>query len=574
MIRFSNAAIVRFTVFALFFLMMKPNFGISKITLKPRFNTSLEYTDNIFLSGMYEKEDLIFLISPGFTAAIGNKSSGASLSYDIGKSYYHLYSTNNTLRHNAMVSAWWMASKHTEINLDASLLYTEDPIEQYQRDDPGGYGRNNNREIEGKAFSEFDEMTPLSGISDQEILQRDRNTYYKGKTKVSFLHWLNRQSFVNIGYEYEFLENRNLFIQDEYRQRPYIRYTFWPIPRKLGIDTFLSFYRINYNETIEDPASWEEKIESEASLIWWMLPRRLKWNTGLAHTIGVSDEENGAFTTEDDPDNWYETAAVFSRGTYWIYPKILWLDADFRYEQGVSYSQSDRSDPSDDYDDYSAALKISKSFSRLFDTYMEYQHAFVDFRGKGRYSDYTLYHPSVGIEYRPDQQIYVNLALGYLVREMKDGNTESAITFSGGLSKPWQINYRTFFDFQAKSGYEESFYGAQSLGFGFEYDMQANLKYLFSRYVQGEIYGNYERNRYTDNQQSGERIDLDTYRDNRIGEIGVGLVFLPGWKWRWLTMRIDYLYRDIDSTISDYSYKENRIRWQIFATPQKSYPID
>ena len=96
----------------------------------PRISVGAEYTDNVFQAEDNEKDDYITTISPGFTAEILGKNSGANISYDPKYAMYDEYNENDRWRHDARFKGWAKVSKNTRLDLRDWFRLTEAPLSE------------------------------------------------------------------------------------------------------------------------------------------------------------------------------------------------------------------------------------------------------------------------------------------------------------------------------------------------------------------------------------------------------------------------------------------------------------
>ena len=110
------------------FLITSMSFGY-QATFIPRVSVNGEYTDNIFITNddNFIEDDLITTITPGFTADILGKNSGANISYDASYAMYKNYDEFNGWRHNVNFNGWSQMAKKTRLDVGDNFIYTEDP---------------------------------------------------------------------------------------------------------------------------------------------------------------------------------------------------------------------------------------------------------------------------------------------------------------------------------------------------------------------------------------------------------------------------------------------------------------
>ncbi|MBW2643054.1 MAG: outer membrane beta-barrel protein [Deltaproteobacteria bacterium] len=175
-------------------------------TFIPRISVSEEYTDNIFLTDSNKEHEYITIISPGFTAQILGKYSGAEISYDAGYSIYDKYDEYDGWRHNVEFSGWSELSKNTRLEVNNSFLRTEDPL----RDSDIAALRAENPEA----------------LIDSTI-RRSRQIYYTNTAGINLIHQFGRADSFNLGFIHSFLKNDDPDYEDNERYNPYAGLTYW-----------------------------------------------------------------------------------------------------------------------------------------------------------------------------------------------------------------------------------------------------------------------------------------------------------------------------------------------------------
>jgi len=99
----------------------------AQFTIVPQTSAAATYTDNVNLTKDDKEDDFIITLWAGITAQLLGKTSGASLSTDIGYSFYDQNSDNNAFRLPLNFQAWTQPTKNTRINFINRFLRTEDP---------------------------------------------------------------------------------------------------------------------------------------------------------------------------------------------------------------------------------------------------------------------------------------------------------------------------------------------------------------------------------------------------------------------------------------------------------------
>ena len=76
------------------------------VLIYPRATVTERFSDNIYLTKNDKEDDFITTPTVGFTAALPGQSTGFSLSYDGGYSFYAKNDESDGWQHNALGSFW------------------------------------------------------------------------------------------------------------------------------------------------------------------------------------------------------------------------------------------------------------------------------------------------------------------------------------------------------------------------------------------------------------------------------------------------------------------------------------
>ena len=278
----------------------------------------------------------------------------------------------------------------------------------------------------------------------------------------------------------------------------------------------------------------------------------------LTHQFGKSDSfdlgyvysllENDDPTVEDNQSHMPQIGL-----TYWFTNRVG-LESRASYTRANFDEIEDIENPTDDFDRWSGYTKLIRRLTKQLDLFLNYEHTYIDF--KGDEEDYHLFAPSVGADYTIDENTSASAAVGYYIQDFEGGgNTENGFFFQGELSKTWAFK-RGSVNLSGASGLDQSYFGAENLGFEVYYSIEGSADYRFTRYITGNIYGSYRLDDYKDNN-----------REDQTKIAGAGLSYFP---LRWLSMNLNYTYRTVDSTVNADEYDENRATFSVtLADPRR-----
>ncbi|MBA3035273.1 MAG: outer membrane beta-barrel protein [Desulfobacterium sp.] len=270
----------------------------------------------------------------------------------------------------------------------------------------------------------------------------------------------------------------------------------------------------------------------------------------LSHQFGPSDSFSLAYaydTLENkDPgleDNRRHVPSVSL--IYWLTPR--WgTETDLSFEKGEF-------EESADFNNSIGRFRLTRVFSKHFETFVQYTHTMFDDKGEEK-EDYQVYDPALGFTWKMDQDTTFSVSAGYFIRDLEVSDNESGMTINGDLGKKWTFR-RSAFSLTGSSGYDQSYYGAENLGFSKYYQVRGNGKYEFSRHLSADIFGSFRHTRYE---------DLEENRKDDLTSVGSGLNYRIT---QWLMARLSYVYRTLDSSNEEDAYDENRVMLMFSVAP-------
>lgn len=221
-------------------------------------------------------------------------------------------------------------------------------------------------------------------------------------------------------------------------------------------------------------------------------------------------------------------------------------------QTGASYTRGEFSEDTDTFDNYQVDIKLTRNFSKFLDGFVKYSHTYLDYKDDD--DDYQIYNPGLGINYRFARDAFLTLGIGYYIQDEEDNENEKGFNIDLDLGKSWRFK-RGAFRLTGASGYDQTYFGAENLGFTQYYEARGNLTYALTRYLSSNLSLNYRYNRYTD--QEPERKD-------HVATLTGGL----NYQWlRWLNLGLSDSYRVVESNHNQEDYRENRIILNISMTP-------
>lgn len=211
-------------------------------------------------------------------------------------------------------------------------------------------------------------------------------------------------------------------------------------------------------------------------------------------------------------------------------------------------------DESDDLENWQGRLRLSRAFSKFLDGYLQYRQSYVQRGADGE--DYLVYEPSAGVSYRFAKEGTASLGLGYYIRDEEFADDhETGFLVNANINKTWDMR-RSSLSLQGASGYTETYFGAENLGFTIFYQIGAVYNYALRKNLDWNLSANYRHNNFK---------DQDPERKDNIYSVGTGLRYRLT---RRVALGLDYDFRLRESTIEDNEYRENRVLVGLIWRPQ------
>ncbi len=262
----------------------------------------------------------------------------------------------------------------------------------------------------------------------------------------------------------------------------------------------------------------------------------------LSHQFGADDSVYLGYLygilRNEDPEEEDNDRHTLSTGIAYRFTPHIGIDTNVSYTRGLF------SGDSDDTDEWQGSIRLTRSFSRNFDGFVQYAHTYFDYKGDDE--DYQVYDSSVGIDYVFSEDAHLSLSLGYFIQDREVSEDETGLSINGVLGKTWTFR-RGSINLTGSTGYDSAEFGAENLGFTIYQQAGCRSEYGFTRQLRGNIYGSYRRDKY---------VNTEDDRKDRTRNLGAGLTFQPE---RWVALRLDYSYSVIDSTENENGSRENRV---------------
>jgi hypothetical protein len=302
--------------------------------------------------------------------------------------------------------------------------------------------------------------------------------------------------------------------------------------------------RFLYTEDPNDDEDEDNTIRTDRQIYY-----RNTAGVSLTHQFGEADSIALAYNysilendddTEEDNSRYTPSANL----TFWLVPRLWSLDTGVSYTRAEFTGSSQVEDLSDDFDQWTGSIRLTRVVNRDLSVFTTYKHTWLDYEGDE--IDYQIYDPSLGLAYTWGKDARLSLSVGYYVQDKEAGDDESGLTLNGDIGKTWRSK-RSSINLSGASGYEQSYYGAENLGFDIFYSAKVSATYELSRHFSGDAYASYRRDEYS---------ETDDDRKDNTTRTGIGL---SAQLTRWLSSRLGYAYKTVDSDEAEDEYTENRV---------------
>ncbi len=243
-----------------------------------------------------------------------------------------------------------------------------------------------------------------------------------------------------------------------------------------------------------------------------------------------------------------------------------WFNVRWGVEGNGLYSHRDFKDRND-REEYTGNARLIRQFGRRLGGFVDYQHTYVDFDQDADdepESNYNVYAPSAGIGYQIEENARITIGLGYLWQRFEDNDIsddQEGFFVNSEIFKTWPFR-RGFVTLLGSSGYDIADAGSEDLGLNIYYAGRATTGYNFTTRMAGDLFTGYRWDDFPD--EEPDRTD------KTIGA-GAGLNYQA---LRWVNLRLEYNFNDVNSDSDEDEYTENRVMFMVTLTPTQPYRLN
>ena len=276
---------------------------------------------------------------------------------------------------------------------------------------------------------------------------------------------------------------------------------------------------------------------------------------GLRYSILREVDSIGEEENSDESDIWEPFAGI-----------AYWFNVRWGIEGNGLFSHRDFKDRND-REEYTGNARLMRRFSRYLDGFVDYRHTYLDFDQDADdepESDYNVFAPSAGIRYQIEENAYITIGFGYLWQRFDDNDIsdDQESTFvNSEIYKTWPFR-RAFVTLLGRSGYDIDDAGTEDLGLNIYYEGRASTGYNFTTRIVGDLFAGYRWDDYPDE---------DPDRTDKTISAGGGLNYQV---LRWMDLRLEYNFRDLNSDSTEDEYTENRVMFTVTLTPTQPYRLN
>jgi uncharacterized protein (PEP-CTERM system associated) len=162
------------------------------------------------------------------------------------------------------------------------------------------------------------------------------------------------------------------------------------------------------------------------------------------------------------------------------------------------------------------------------------------------------------VTWRFAREASLTVGVGYYYRDEQLGEDEDGFHAEIDLdvSKGWKLTPKTMFRFNGGTGYEETYFGSENLGFTTYYEARGTLTHNFARHLSSDLTINYRFNQYKDQEPE---------REDHVGTFTAGLNYQMT---QWLRFSLSGTHRIVESNIEFEDYTENSAMLTVSLVPR------
>lgn len=260
-------------------------------------------------------------------------------------------------------------------------------------------------------------------------------------------------------------------------------------------------------------------------------------------------------------------------------------------ETGAAYTKGQFKGDTADVETWLITAGLSKMFTKRFRGFVNYRQTLTQYHGDEE--DYRLYGLSVGCDARISKTMDLFTEVGYFIQSTERGDDYSHVSASIAATKTFKY---AIMGLNGSTGYRQSYFDGDNLGLSTYYQVDGNVRYRFTRYLDAGINAFYRLDEYKE--ETPERTDKTTgagadlsWRIQEPLSLNLNLRYQsvdsdePGetedsysmgsnlsYEWtQWLSLFLGVYHREVDARDNDDDYQENRVIFEVRMTPSRPF---
>ena len=229
----------------------------------------------------------------------------------------------------------------------------------------------------------------------------------------------------------------------------------------------------------------------------------------------------------------------------------------------VEYLRATYDDNIGDFSNWLGALRLEYKFTRHLEGFFQYAHTARDYDRDynfslqiGRFEDFHVYDPSVGVAWQLSQAFTLNGWTGYFLQNMAESKDLGGYYVGGDIT--WEAEHQKI-SLEASNGYDRADLGTERLGLTQFVRVMATGSYEFSRHFSGQVSIYYRENEY-----------VQTLIDRKDRYYGVRAA-VEYQIFKWMFISLEYGHNQVDSTRATQEYTENRGLLRVTLVPDEPW---
>jgi hypothetical protein len=274
---------------------------------------------------------------------------------------------------------------------------------------------------------------------------------------------------------------------------------------------------------------------------------------GVTNQFGAKDSWTLQYTHAE-----YRQDSDFSDDSTTYSPQFTlgyWFSSRWGFDTELRYTRGEF-EITEDFQNTYGNFRLLYNYSRQTDWFIRYAHTVMDYVEDRE--DYEVYYPSLGFDYTYDENTFLSLEVGPLVRNYEDRSEEYGATAFADARKTWPFK-RSNLSLFLRNGLDYDYVSSENLGLFYYTQAGGSANYQFTKDLSGDLNGSYRYNAYVDTQPE---------RHDNYYSAGTGLGYRITY---YCNLRLNYSYINRQSNREIEEYYENRVYLGVSFFPRSPY---